>query len=360
MSPSRPERPTILALDGGGSKVDAALVAASGRVLGAARWHRRGAPDLDGGDLESRGADGDDRYVRGAGRAIRAACRDAGLDPEAMPAARLGIYCLAGADLPVDDRRISRAIARQGWTSEDVVRNDTFAILRAGSDRGWGIAVVCGHGMNCAGIAPNGRTFRFPAKGDLSGDWGGGADLGRTAVWFAVRAQDGRGSATSLSQTVPDHFGLRGVGQLVQALHLGHISERRLDELAPVVFGDARRGDPIARSMLDRQADEIVLMSGAAMRKLKMTALDADVVLGGGIFRNSDGAFLERIREGMRSQAPAARITILTSPPVVGAALLGLDHIGATARAAARVRQELTHDRLTGARPRRGGSARRR
>ena len=74
-----------------------------------------------------------------------------------------------------------------------MVRNDTFAVLRAGTERTWGVAVVCGYGTNCSGVAPNGRTFRFPAFGDLSGDWGGGHDIGAAALWHAVRAEDGRG-----------------------------------------------------------------------------------------------------------------------------------------------------------------------
>src|SRR5213593_5033727 len=112
-------------------------------------------------------------------------------------------YCLSGADLPADDRRILRWVAKHGWTEDDVLRNDTFAILRAGTDRTWGVGVVCGYGTNCSAVAPDGRTFRFPAIGDISGDWGGGSDIGRLALWYAVRAEDGRGDETELVHLVP-------------------------------------------------------------------------------------------------------------------------------------------------------------
>jgi len=39
---------------------------------------------------------------------------------------------------------------------------------------------------------------------------------------------------------------------------------------------------------------------------------------------------------------------VLAAPPVVGAAMLGLDGIGASRAARARVRRELTHERLAG------------
>ena len=83
-------------------------------------------------------------------------------------------------------------------------------------------------------------------------------------------------------------------------------------------------------------------MAGSAIRKLRMTKLDVHVVLGGGIFLNGFGPFFERIEEGLRRIAPAATMTILESPPVVGAALLGLDHLGASRAAGARLRSALT------------------
>ena len=163
-----------------------------------------------------------------------------------------------------------------------MVRNDTFAVLRAGTDRTWGIAVVCGYGTNCSAVAPDGRTFRFPAVGDISGDWGGGHDIGSKALWYALRAQDGRGERTALERVVPQYFGLRRPRQVMEAMYFGRLPSERVVELPPVVFRAARDGDAVARSIVDLQADEVVAMAGAAMRKLRMRALDVDVVLGGG------------------------------------------------------------------------------
>ena len=84
---------------------------------------------------------------------------------------------LAGVDFPVEEREAEAAAAERGWAGRVRVSNDTFAVLRAGTERGWGVAVTCGAGINCVGIAPDGRTARFPALGELTGDWGGGRDV---------------------------------------------------------------------------------------------------------------------------------------------------------------------------------------
>jgi N-acetylglucosamine kinase-like BadF-type ATPase len=333
-------RPSLLVVDGGNSKIDAALLTDAGAVLGAARWV---GPDVDRPDWDSGGLHAD---VRRVAHAVDAVCADAGVDRLRLPVAELGVYCLAGADLPADDRRIAAALKKRGWTTEDVVRNDTFAVLRAGSERGWGVAVVCGYGINCSGVAPDGRTVRFPAIGPVSGDWGGGIDIGGSALWYAVRAHDGRGEPTALERLVPEYFGMKDPIEVTEAIHLGRLQGERVVELAPTVFRAAGEGDAIARSIIDRQADEVVAMAASAIRRLRMTELDVEVVLGGGIFRTDDGDFFERIDAGLRSVARAAHMVVLTVPPVVGAALLGLDQMGRDAHASELVRDALTHRRL--------------
>jgi len=171
-------------------------------------------------------------------------------------------------------------------------------------------------------------------------------DIGPAALWYALRATDGRGDRTALSSLVPEHFGMRRPRQVMEAMYFGRLRYDRLVELPPLVFAAAADGDAVARSIVDRQADEIATMATAAIRKLRMRDLDVHVVLGGGIFRNDLAAFFERIDDGICAVAPRAHIVVLKAPPVVGAALLGLDRIKAPKAAYARVRAALTHDRL--------------
>jgi N-acetylglucosamine kinase-like BadF-type ATPase len=329
-------RPALLAVDGGGSKMDAVLLRRDGNVLAAARVRASGYQET-----------GDDAFLDQIEVAVAAACTRAGLDPARRPIADLGVFCLAGADLPQDDRRIGRGLRARGWAARDVLRNDTFAVLRTGSERNWGVGVVCGYGTNCSGVAPDGRMYRFAAVGPISGDFGGGSDLGAWALWHAIRAEDGRGPATTLRRAVPAHFGLRRPTQVMEALYFGRLDGERLAELAPPLFKEAAAGDTVARDLVWRQADEIALMAGVAIRRLRMTSLDPDVVLGGGVIRTNWKPFHERIVTQVHTVAPNAHVVRLTAPPVVGAAMLGLDEIGAGRNAHARARSSLTHEVLT-------------
>lgn len=148
-----------------------------------------------------------------------------------------------------------------------------------------------------------------------------------------------------MAEMVPAHFGMRRPYDVMEAMYLGRVAAHRVSELAPLVFATAD-GDSVARSIVDRQADEIVTMATASIHALDMEGLDVDVVLGGGIVRNRLPAFFDRIRDGVARTAPRAAVVVLSSPPLVGAALLALDRVRAPSPAHARVRAGLTHDVL--------------
>jgi N-acetylglucosamine kinase-like BadF-type ATPase len=322
-------RGAVLAVDGGNSKTDLALVAADGQVLGAARGPHSSPHEL--------GLDG---AVAVLERLLSEAAADAGLSRGNGNLTDVGALLLAGVDFPVEEREMSERVEGLGWAERILVANDTFAILRAGTEQGWGVAVTCGAGINCVGVAPDGRHARFPALGELTGDWGGGYDLGLAAQAAAARAEDGRGPATVLERTLPAHFGLETPAGLAEAIHRGRIPQRSLSQLAPLVFA-AAADDPVAAALVDRLAGEIVAMAGAALRRLGLHDGPVEVLLGGGLLRAGDRRLLGAIDRGLHEIAPAAAIHLTDGPPIVGAALLALDALDASAEAKARVRREL-------------------
>ncbi len=324
-------KPIVLAVDGGNSKTHLALVEADGRVLSLVR-----------GPLSSPHHLGVDGCLEVLQSMLEQALTEAGLSTgNGRPVASIGKLLLAGVDFPEEEERLQELISGRSWASDVAVGNDTVALLRAGTERGWGVAVVCGAGINCIGVAPDGRQARFPALGDITGDWGGGHDVGIAAVAAATRSEDGRGPRTSLEHSVPAHFGLTTPIELTYAFHVGEISRRRVLELPPLVFAEAEH-DAVAAGIVDRLADEIVALARAALTRLELTDQPVEVLLGGGLLKGADGRVLDAISAGLAEVGPSIEVHRTASAPVVGAALLGLDELGAGAPEQARVRAELT------------------
>jgi N-acetylglucosamine kinase-like BadF-type ATPase len=305
----------VIGVDGGNSKTD--LVAAT--TDGELRALVRGA----GSNSHAVGAEG-------AAAVIDELVRRAGVDGEAEH----GAFFLCGADVPADIAELEAAVARRAWVREAVVDNDTFAVLRAGTDAADAVAVVCGSGINCVGRARSGRVVRYPSLGWETGDWGGSEMLGREALFVAARTVDGRGPATGLVELVESHF-RASAAEVGAAVHYGRLPAGRLGELAPAIV-DLAASDGPARALVERLAGEIALMVERAFRDLGLQ--EADVVLGGGMLERGAGflhdAVLARLLAGSRPM-------VLRDPPVLGAALAALDAAGAAAAAKARLREEL-------------------
>jgi N-acetylglucosamine kinase-like BadF-type ATPase len=319
----------ILAVDGGNSKTDLALATADGALLAAVR-----------GPMSSPHHIGLDGCLRVLDDLLAEALLVAGADAARQPIAVAHVL-VAGADLAEEEAALQAAAAARGWAARTVVQNDTFAILRAGTDAGWGVAVVCGAGINCVGVGPDGRHARFPALGAITGDWGGGYDVGMAAVGAAARAEDGRGQPTSLESAVPAYFGLSTPGEVGEALHTGAVPVGRLVELAPVVFAAAADGDGEAVAIVDRVADEVVAFARAAILRLGLAGEPLEVLLGGGLMRAAGPELRSAIDAGLALAGAGITSRVVDDHPVVGAALLGLDDAGAAPGAHERLRREL-------------------
>ncbi|MGC3003946.1 ATPase, partial [Streptomyces sp. G35A] len=158
------------------------------------------------------------------------------------------------------------------------------------------------------------------------------------ALWHAARAQDGRGAPTALARTLPAHFGLDGMPALIEALHLEHLPPPRRHELTPVLFATAADGDPVAGAIVDRQADEVVAMATVALTRLDLLDEETPVLLGGSVLAARHPRLTDRIRALLAERAPKAVPRVVTASPVLGAALLGLDHLAAPPPAHRRLR----------------------
>ncbi|HEX2756664.1 MAG TPA: BadF/BadG/BcrA/BcrD ATPase family protein [Candidatus Limnocylindrales bacterium] len=303
--------PAVLAVDGGNSKADVALVAADGTLLGAVR-----------GPTISHQAGPLSRGTRRLAELVAAAAGSG------ESRASIAVHCVAGADYPSDVRLLERAFASVAAAGETLVLNDTFAALRAGATRPWGIVLICGQGINGAAVGVDDRRVRFAGVGDIAGDWGGAGSVGMAGLGAAVRARDGRGPRTALETTIPGAVGLVRPEAVTHAYYSGRLDERRIGELAPTVFATAAAGDPVARSIIDRLADELATMAIALARRAHLVRREPEVVLAGSVFRTGDAGFHERLLTAIGAAIPGARVGRLTAPPVVGAALIGLDRLG--------------------------------
>jgi N-acetylglucosamine kinase-like BadF-type ATPase len=308
----------LIAIDGGGSKTDGVAVDLDGNVLAQARLSGSSPHFLE--VLPAVGVIDD---------VIRELCAQAG----GRPILQTNLY-LSSIDFPSEVAEFADAIADRPWSrgsagSPAVIGNDMLALLRAGTREPDAVAVVCGTGINCIGVRRDGRQARFAALGTISGDWGGGRFLGEQALWHAARAADGRGEQTLLATMVPDRLGLPDVAAVIEAFHFRRLDEEHFADLTALIFDAADQGDAVATAVVERQAEEIVALAVAALTRLDLLDDAVPVVLGGGVLAAGHRMLLDGVEQRLAARAPKATMSLVRSRPVLGAALLTLETVGA-------------------------------
>jgi hypothetical protein len=82
-------------------------------------------------------------------------------------------------------------------------------------------------------------------------------------------------------------------------------------------------------------------MARVALERLDLANEPVEVLLGGGLIQSGDGRLGSAVEDELHRLAPKVSVSATSSPPIVGAALLGLDELGAPPEALRRVREEL-------------------
>jgi N-acetylglucosamine kinase-like BadF-type ATPase len=298
----------FLGVDGGGTKTAALLVDENGQVMGAG--------SAGGSNYHSLGMDAAFPNVR---LAVEEALQ--GRTPDAV------CFSMAGADLPHDFRALHARLDTLGLPSY-TLRNDLMGALRAGCRYPYGVGVVCGTGFNAGGVGKDGREFRFPAMGLLTGDIPGARRLATRAIGTAFRSWDGRNPPTLLADMILKHFNVPDFETLAIQLGDGTLNDEHIKSVVPLIFEATEAGDFQARQMIYEQGIEIGLAANAVLRRLDFVESDVDVVLGGSVYYGQGRLLMDTVRQTILDFAPGVTIRRLDAQPVVGAVMLAADSAG--------------------------------
>ncbi len=291
----------FLGVDGDGSKTQAVVADASGKVLGRGLGpssnHNKVGLDATWRALEA--------AVEGALRPVLTAAKSAALwnAPEIAAAC----FGLAGIDSPEDERTVVEWLRRQGMTCPLKVLNDAELILAAGTPEGHGVALISGNGSICLARARDGRLARVGGWGHMLGDEGSAYQIALDALREAVQAADGRGDGKVLLRAVLRHFDAADAGQLMRRIYAPETTVQTVADLATPVLDLAGRGDPAAVRVLERASAALALHVDTAVRTL---ALDhPPLALGGGTLRAVlRKAVLDKLA------VPVGAVTTVTDP----------------------------------------------
>jgi N-acetylglucosamine kinase-like BadF-type ATPase len=259
----------------------------------------------------------------------------------ALPVDRAVLGLTTAPSDDVSRRRLCAAVAegtgaREVWLADDAVTAHAGAL-----SLDWGVSVTVGTGVACLAMSRDGEARVIGGHGFLLGDEGGAFWIGREGLRAALRAADGRGSPTALSDAAARRFG--GLADLAERLHSASRPVNDIAHFAPDVLDAAAAGDPIAGAVAAGASAELVTLVRAGVAAAGDGTVDrpVPVALGGRLL--APGTSLRvRLDAALAHEVPAAVARSADGSPLDGAVLLGMaagpgryEHLVSTWRSAA-------------------------
>ena len=143
----------------------------------------------------------------------------------------------------------------------------------------------------------------------------------------AVRAYDGRASYTPLLPNVLAALGIDSIEEILHRLHVTGMTRPEIAALGPLVIDAAMAGDATAAQIVARGAHDLAECVLAVARRLGLDSGPCEVCAVGGMLQ-AGPIVGEQFAQAVRRLLPQAEVKAPALPPMLGAALLGLELAG--------------------------------
>jgi N-acetylglucosamine kinase-like BadF-type ATPase len=304
----------VIGIDAGGTKTTCLLADEEGRIV--AQTRAGGANLQAAGELEVE-------------KVLHLVMEEAlGERPLVPSAICLGI---AGVDRDEDAAQVAAIMRRIGYKARVRVVNDALIALVAGAGDAPGIVIVAGTGSIAYGRNAANEAARAGGWGYVLGDEGSGYWIGRLALRAVVREADGRGRPTTLTPRILDHFEVSRPQDLIREVYYRSLRPPAIAAVAAHVQRAAEEGDDVARTILERGADELAMSAASVARRLDLAAEAFPLFLAGGIFRAVPW-LANALCMRLPTVAPRAEVRPLPRDPAHGAVALAIADMNGTAR----------------------------
>ncbi|HET7435174.1 MAG TPA: BadF/BadG/BcrA/BcrD ATPase family protein [Thermoanaerobaculia bacterium] len=299
----------FIGVDGGASKTAALVVDEYGEP------HGRG---LAGGSNHLRV--GIEEATRNIERSVNIALVEAGIAIRDVEYAYCGV---AGSDHPVHRQRVIDSLKIFFPRGNFIVDTDARIALTGAVGFGAGVVIIAGTGSVAFGRNQRAEEVRAGGWGPTLGDEGSGFWIAREGLSAIVRAHDGRGFATKMTDLLCDDYDMCSPDELPRFVYATTTHADDIARYGKLVIEAALGGDDVARDILGRGGSELAECVLAVARKLHMldTAFPAAYV--GGAFHAGD-LLLNPMRLRLQRDAPGATLQAPLHTPVEGAAMMAM------------------------------------
>lgn len=282
--------PTLLSVDGGGTKLFAVLFDESMNILSIARESSV--------NTNFEAVDAVERHMSNCIR--RCLAPWLADNPGKFP---LACYaCIVG---PMDLFR--SVIEREAPGCRLVPVQEGMMHCLSGSLSQSGIVALSGTGSGVALCVNGAVQSHLGGWGSLVGDEGSGYAIGRDGIAAVIRAHDGWGKTTLMTELLVDRFKLKKLHELLPAIYQSPNPRSTVAAFAPEVGRAAAEGDEVALQVVEKAASMLASQIGGLFALTGCSPEAYEVTACGGAWKGCD-YFFETFAGKLYSKYPGIRV----------------------------------------------------
>src|SRR5881394_2599122 len=252
----------FLGVDGGASKTAALVIDESGKSLGS-------------------GVAGPSNHLRvgieNAARNIERAVNKALVAADVASREIHWAYCgIAGADHPAHRQEVVDSLSVFFPRGNFTVDNDARIALSGAIGFGPGVVVIAGTGSVAVGRNAKGEEARAGGWGPIVGDEGSGYAIARAGLGAILRAHDGRGPATSMTELLKRDYDMTPP-DLPRYVYAQTTHADDIARVGKLVIDAADSGDAVAGEIVERAGSELATAVLAVAQRLGLTSSEFPV-----------------------------------------------------------------------------------
>ncbi|MCL2320772.1 MAG: hypothetical protein FWC47_01550 [Oscillospiraceae bacterium] len=233
---------------------------------------------------------------------------------------------MSGVDTKEQHRIISAIVKNIGF-KEFTLCNDAYLGIPGVSSENSGICAINGTGCSIAGMNEHGKMFQIGGLGTLTGDFGGGYNIGTYMVRAVYNSLFRLGEPTLLKDMLFKELDISDKYDFIETLSK-RLSEGsfRLGANNKLLFEAERKGDAVAKKIISEIAESYANGIVCMIREIGFEQ-NVDIALAGSVFaKEKDSGLIKKIKEIVCDAYPEKQINfvVFEKPPVAGAVIWAL------------------------------------
>lgn len=221
----------------------------------------------------------------------------------------------AGVSNPDTKKFLISQIGEMGFSCPVFVYGDHETALAAELEACHGVILISGTGSICYGIDRKGNQVRAGGWGHLIDDQGSGYAIAVDMLLAVVRAWDGRGERTVLTNLVFEQLGVSNLTELIHKIYAPGRSKKEIASLAPLIGKAGDLGDAAALHIQERAAEELYQLVRAVHKKMPA---ERELVLAGSVLKRNQKIQISLI-EKLKKEQPQWNIRTAQHSAAMGA-----------------------------------------